>query len=102
MRETLWPAQMRGGSAQVFNAGVGAGADENAVNSHLFQGRACLEPHISESTLKALALLLGRRQEVGSGTFSVTGATMPGLVPGLASGRELVASNHQFAIELRA
>jgi hypothetical protein len=52
-----------GGGAQVFNAAVGAGADEDAVDGDFFERRAGLEAHVFEGALEALAVCsLARRR----------------------------------------
>ncbi len=48
-----------GGGAEVFDAGVGAGAEEDGVELDVFDLRAGLEVHVLESAGEALAVGLG-------------------------------------------
>ena len=44
-----------GRGAKIFNAGVGAGADEDTIDGQLFDGLARLERHVFERTLPGAA-----------------------------------------------
>ena len=48
-----------GGGAEVFDAAVGAGAEEDGVDLDVFDGRAGLEAHVFEGALEVLAVGFG-------------------------------------------
>ena len=75
----------RGGGAQVADPRVRARADEDAVEADVLHPRAGLEPHVLERALVAVGLR-------GSGTESVTGTTIAGVVPQVTSGDSAAAS----------
>src|SRR5262249_33160144 len=55
-RDVLSGDQMRG-SAKIVQARVGAGADEDAVDGNVHDGRAGLQPHVFERTLRGLLIV---------------------------------------------
>ena len=80
---------------------VGAGADKDAVDRQLFDGLAGSQRHVFERALQGAAFRVGVGWS-GIGHRSVTGTTMPGLVPQVTKGRDLRAWMHQLAVETGA
>ncbi len=67
---TFRPLAIDGGGAQILDAAIGAGADEDAVDLHIGQRRARLQTHIGERAFDTGALVAHRAIVAGSGTLA--------------------------------
>ena len=76
-----------GGGAEVFDAAVGAGAEEDGVDLDLCDGRAGFEAHVLEARSKDLrSASVAGVGERGNGALMAV--TMPGEVPQVTVGSE--------------
>ncbi len=73
------------GGAEIGDARVGAGADENAVDIYVNEICAGLESHVFEGARDGF-LLIGIGVRRGIGNCAVTAETMPGFVPQVTCG----------------
>ena len=75
-----------GGRAQILDAAVGAGADEDAVDLHLVQRRAGRQAHVFQRALDRPGACPRRRRRRDRARVPVIGSTSCGLVPQVTCG----------------
>ena len=92
--------QNRGGSTQVLDARIGAGADENAINRDLGQLLARCDGHVIERVAQIFART-GSASRDGSGTQASIGRASSGVVPQVTMGAMALPSSVHLAVETR-
>ena len=88
-----------GGGAEVFDAAVGAGAEEDAVDVDLFDGRAGLEAHVFEGALEGFFVGFGWRSGRAMGTVRFDAGDHAGRGAPGDGGGDVGGVDVEFAVE---